>query len=97
MKIYAVWGQDQIYGGLHGMREIDVIEASNENEALDYARGLSENVISSYSNIYEQLEAEIESECEFEEIEYGENTEEEAGLFDNQPDLLYSAQPVFSQ
>lgn len=73
MNLYAVWGQDQLYHGLHGMRDVDVIETDDENEVYEYALELSQNVIDFYSAIYEELEREVQSECEF----YEEDDEEE--------------------
>lgn len=72
MKLWAVWGYDDIYGGLHGMKEIGIYEG-NETEAIEYARELADNVICSYSNIYDTLENSIREYCEF----YGIESEEE--------------------
>ena len=76
MKLWAVWGYDDIYGGLHGMKEIDIYEGT-ENEAIEYARELANNVISSYSDIYDALEDSVREYCEDEGIEMGVGSEEE--------------------
>ena len=76
MKLWAVWGYDNIYGGLHGMKEVEIYEGT-ENEAIEYARELADNVISSYSNIYDALEDSVREYCEDEGIEMGVGSEEE--------------------
>ncbi len=76
MKLWAVWGYDDIYGGLHGMREVEIYEGT-ENEAIEYARELADSVISSYSDIYDALEDSVREYCEDEGIEMGVGSEEE--------------------
>lgn len=76
MKLWAVWGYDDIYGGLHGMKEVEIYEGT-ENEAIEYARGLADSVISSYSDIYDALEDSVREYCEDEGIEMGVGSEEE--------------------
>ena len=76
MKLWAVWGYDDIYGGLHGMKEVEIYEGT-ENEAIEYARELADSVISSYSDIYDALEDSVREYCEDEGIEMGIGSEEE--------------------
>ena len=76
MKLWAVWGYDDIYGGLHGMKEVEIYEGT-ENEAIEYARELANSVISSYSDIYDALEDSVREYCEDEGIEMGVGSEEE--------------------
>ena len=76
MKLWAVWGYDDIYGGLHGMKEVEIYEGT-ENEAIEYARELADSVISSYSDIYDTLEDSVREYCEDEGIEMGIGSEEE--------------------
>ena len=76
MKLWAVWGYDNIYGGLHGMKEVEIYEGT-ENEAIEYARELADSVISSYSDIYDTLEDSVREYCEDEGIEMGIGSEEE--------------------
>lgn len=76
MKLWAVWGYDDIYGGLHGMKEVEIYEGT-ENEAIEYARELADSVISSYSDIYDALEDSVREYCEDEGIEIGVGSEEE--------------------
>ena len=76
MKLWAVWGYDDIYGGLHGMKEVEIYEGT-ENEAIEYARELADSVISSYSDTYDALEDSVREYCEDEGIEMGVGSEEE--------------------
>ena len=76
MKLWAVWGYDDIYGGLHGMKEVEIYEGT-ENEAIEYARELADSVISSYSDIQDALEDSVREYCEDEGIEMGIGSEEE--------------------
>lgn len=87
MGIFAVWGQDSLYNGSGGMYECEVIEANSEQEAANYARTLSENIICSYQEIYDILEEQVEELCEEAEIEYGAETNEEVILRENIYDL----------
>ena len=76
MKLWAVWGYDDIYGGLHGVKEVEIYEGT-ENEAIEYARELADSVISSYSDIQDALEDSVREYCEDEGIEMGVGSEEE--------------------
>jgi len=76
MKLWAVWGYDDIYGGLHGMKEVEIYEGT-EKGAIEYARELANSVISSYSDIYDALEDSVREYCEDEGIEMGVGSEEE--------------------
>lgn len=69
MKLFGVWGQDCIYGGLHGMSGHEVIEAESLDDALEEARTLAAEVIESYGQIIEDLEASSLETCEAEGIE----------------------------
>lgn len=79
MKLWVVWGYDDIYGGLHGMKEVEIYEGT-ENEAIEYARELANSVISSYSDIYDALEDSVREYCEDEGIEMGVGSEEEDNI-----------------
>jgi hypothetical protein len=57
-----------MFAGMHGMRDIDVFEGT-VNEAMEYARELSEEIIESFSVIYNDLEDAILEECEKEGVE----------------------------
>lgn len=69
MAFYYVCGQDQIYGGLHGMKYESIAEG-NEQDAIDMARELAEDVISSFSGIGDSLEEEISDVCSRYYIDY---------------------------
>lgn len=75
MRLWAVWGCDQIYGGLHGMESTAVIKGT-EDDACEYAETLSREVIESYSSIQEHLEAQVREECEFNDVDYDEDRED---------------------
>lgn len=75
MRLWAVYGFEQMYGGLHGMIETAIIEGT-EDEAREYAIELSESVINSYSEIADELEETIKEECELNNINYYEDEDE---------------------
>lgn len=75
MRLWAVCGFEQMYGGLHGMIETAIIEGT-EDEAREYAIELSESVINSYSEIADELEETIKENCEFNNINYYEDEDE---------------------
>lgn len=75
MRLWAVWGCDQIYGGLHGMESTAVIEGT-EDDACEYAEALSREVIEEYGSIQENLEAQVREECEFNNVDYDEDGED---------------------
>lgn len=75
MRLWAVCGFEQMYGGLHGMIETAIIEGT-EDEAREYAIELSESVINSYSEIADELEETIKEDCEFNNINYYEDEDE---------------------
>lgn len=76
MKYYVVVGQDQIYSGLYGMLEVEIITANDFDEALNHAEELSYSVIGSYSQIYDEIERDVEEECIFREIYYTDDDDE---------------------
>ena len=65
-KRYFIYAYDEFYGGLHGMYDGCFIEGDYE-EAEMYGYEMSRSVIESYSEIYEQLLADYETEEEQEE------------------------------
>ena len=79
MSYWAVWGCDDIFGGLHGMKDIGILEG-DENEAMQYGYELADGVISSYSQIYDALEDSVREYCEDEGIEMGTDSEEESNI-----------------
>lgn len=82
MTRWVVYACEQMYGGLHGMNLVSVIESDDEAEVIGYAEEQSYEVMDSYSEIYDSLEEEIhnylETDDSFEEnairdIIYSEN------------------------
>lgn len=64
MERYAVYAGDQMYGGLHGMCEHCVADARDSSEAKDIAIIKANEVIESYSDIYENIDATVEDYAE---------------------------------
>lgn len=77
MKLYAIYGEDELYQGENGMRYTQIIEAESKTEVLNYADELSENVIEDFPAIYESLERDIQDECIFRGIPFGEGSFDE--------------------
>lgn len=59
MTRYAIFAYDYIYGGSHGMYAEAIFEGT-EKEAREYAEELSMEVINGYSEIYDQIEQDLE-------------------------------------
>lgn len=62
MNRYAIFAYDNLYGGLHGMFEIDVIECENDAEADSIGEEMSREVIEEYPTIRYDLEAELDKD-----------------------------------
>ena len=77
MKLYAIYGEDELYRGENGMRYTQIIEAKSKPEALNFADAFSESVIEDFPAIYESLERDIEDECIFRGIPFGEGSFDE--------------------
>lgn len=76
-RLFVCFGADGIYGGLHGMNSYEIVESDSIDLAYEIARELSVDVIQSYHGIVDDLEAQIEEECDFYNIPFGEGTSEE--------------------
>ena len=63
MNLYYIRANDQIYGGLYGMEETEIVLCNDDNEAIDWAEDLSYRVMESYSDIYETLEERVAEIC----------------------------------
>ncbi|MBQ2177029.1 MAG: hypothetical protein II453_18920, partial [Alphaproteobacteria bacterium] len=63
MNLYYIRANDQIYGGLYGMEETEIVLCNDDNEAIDWAEDLSYQVMESYSDIYETLEERVVKIC----------------------------------
>ena len=61
-KFYAIRAYDQIFDGLHGMEDQNIIEADNYEEAEDVATEMSYEVMDSYSEIQIHFENSAEDE-----------------------------------
>lgn len=76
MRLWAVCGYDDVFGGLYGMKEVDIYEGT-EDGAIEYARALADDVINSYSCIHDALEDYVQEACEDEGIEDEDGIREE--------------------
>lgn len=74
MRVF-IMAYENIYGGLHGMYTFRVTDVESLDEADDYGREMSYDVIESYGSIMESLEDEIDPDIE-------ENSEEWEGELD---------------
>ena len=72
MAIWAIKAYEELYGGLHGMYSLDIVEGS-EKFAEDVAKGMSMSVMESYDEISDQLEDDVEAQFDF----YGYDCEDE--------------------
>jgi len=91
MAIWYVCGQDQMYRGLHGMK-ICTIEVGTEDDAMTTARGLSYEVMDSYEEISDSLEAQIAEECWEYDINYNDSftwSDEDGEKIDEIKDEVY--------
>ena len=69
MNLYFVFAAEGKYEGLHGMYDYAFEEAANEEELYDMAREMSIEVMESYGEIGDTLQAEAEEEAEFQGYE----------------------------
>lgn len=74
MAIWAIKAYDDIYGGLHGMQDIDIFDGT-EDEASEIASEMAGDVIDSYCDIRDALEKEVERICELEGIDLEDESE----------------------
>ena len=74
MAIWAIKAYDDIYGGLHGMQDIDIFDGT-EDEASQIASEMAGDVIDSYYDIRDALEEEVERICELEGIDLEDESE----------------------
>ena len=83
-KRYFIYAYDEFYGGLHGMYDMTFLEGDYQ-EAEMYGHEMSNSVIESYSEIYEQLFMDCETEEEQEEALAEDITYEIYELCDDAP------------
>ncbi len=71
--IYLIYAAEQTYGGLHGMYNVDIIEADSEEEADEYGEEMSRDVMETYTSIldtmYEEAYDAAQNECLEEDTE----------------------------
>ena len=53
--IVAIHAYDEIFGGLHGFEDFDVVEVNNEQEAYEIGYDMAYEVINSYWYQYEDM------------------------------------------
>lgn len=70
MKLYYISGKDNLYQGLHGMQDSRIVLCDDDDEAIEWAKELSYDVMESYSNIYEDLEERVVERCAEECVYY---------------------------
>ena len=81
MSTYIIHAYDEIYGGLHGIEDWDLVESDSELEVIRIAESMSADVIDSYTDITDELAARAH-ELTSEDLEYeNSNNEEEEDLF----------------
>lgn len=77
MTIWAIKGYEELYEGLHGVVEYEIFGGS-ASEAENIGRNMSESVINSYPDVYEQLEDAVEDQFNFYDYDYEDENEAEA-------------------
>lgn len=92
-KFYYIYGCDQIYGGLHGMYKSGIASCADDDEAIEWARDFSQDVIESYNEIYNDLEDQIFDVCELNKINYKDDGPDVANIRDQiyEEDMDYFA------
>ena len=88
MAIWAIKGYDEIFEGLHGVVEYEIFEGS-ASEAENVGRNMSESVINSYPDVYEQLEDAVEDQFDFYDYDCEDENEAQA-VKDQIREELYS-------
>lgn len=63
--IFAIVAAEGIYQGLHGINDKTLVEVSDWKEAIEIAIEMSLEVMDSYSQVYDTLEAEVQEEIDF--------------------------------
>ncbi len=74
MAYWAIKAYDDIYGGLHGMRDMDILRGA-EDEAREVASDMALDVVDSYYDIRDALEEKVERICELEGIDLEDESE----------------------
>lgn len=58
MALYLYYAADQMYQGLHGMESFGIIDEPDLESAFEEARAASREIITTYSNIIDELSQE---------------------------------------
>ena len=74
MAYWAIKAYDDIYGGLHGMQDINIL-CGTEDEAREVASDMAFDVVDSYYDIRDALEEKVERICELEGIDLADESE----------------------
>ena len=88
MAIWAIKGYEELYEGLHGVVEYEIFEGTF-SEAEEVGREMSESVINSYPDVYEQLEDDVEGQFDFYDYDCEDDNDEQA-VKDQIRDEIYS-------
>lgn len=88
MATWVIIAFDQIYGGLHGMYTEAIFEGT-EKEAKEYAEELSMEVINDYSEIYDQIEQDLEEYLDAYSIDANDEEGIETRRFVYHDDIAY--------
>lgn len=81
MPKYLIYSADQMYGGLHGMCNYEVIECINKEAAFDCALAGSYDIIDSYHEIIANLEEQARDMISFDMEDLDEGSPEYDELF----------------
>ena len=65
--IFLIHAKEAIYDGLHGIESTDIVEVDTLEEAHNIAYEMSLDVINSYSDVYDELETEVEETIAYED------------------------------
>lgn len=76
MALYLIHAYEDMYGGLHGMEDVLILEEDNEEEVRLTAKEMSMDVIDSYSSIRDALEEEAAEYHEIDSDEYWNTVDE---------------------
>lgn len=66
--IFLLRAAEAMYDGLHGLESFDIIEVDDVKEAYGIGREESIELMNSYSCIYDELEAEVQEEIDFDDV-----------------------------
>ena len=85
MAWYLIKGYDNIFNGSHGMIKSEIVNCNDDQEAVEWAYALAQEVVEDYSAIYNFLEEDVKEIC----IDEGINYEEDGPAVDDIRDGIY--------